>query len=100
MDAAALLEAYRRLHDARDWAALAALFAPDGELAFQGLDVPAARGPAAIERRFRERGPDDGLVLWPTIPQGPGRVSAVYGWKRAPASAAGTLWLTAAGDRI
>lgn len=100
MDARALLLAYRRLHDARDWPALARLFSEDGELVFHGLPVAPARGPVGVRRAFEAGPPVGALVLGPPLPQAEGAVSAVYGWSDAPHLVEGTLWLEARDGRI
>lgn len=104
MGAALLLAEYVRRHNdawvSGDPGPLAALFAPDGEIAFHGVAVPGARGPAEIEALFRRAGPDDRLVLGPVMEGPPGRAQAVYGWERAPGRVGGSLRLAMAGDHL
>jgi 8-oxo-dGTP pyrophosphatase MutT (NUDIX family) len=103
--AALLLAEYLRRHDdgvrTGDFAPLAALFAEDGVLAFRGLPVSEARGPAAIESLFREHGPDDALVAGEIVGASGGReAQAVYGWRAAPDRIEGTLRLVGRDGRI
>jgi ADP-ribose pyrophosphatase YjhB (NUDIX family) len=100
MLAARLLAEYQRRHDARDWAALSALFGPDGELRFHRLPVSGARGADAIERLFRAHPPADALVVGGAAAQPGGAVAAAYGWRSAPELVAGELRLQPEGDHI
>lgn len=104
MDAASLLAAYARLHDegvrTGDFAPLAALFADDGEILFHGPAVPPLRGPAAIERGFRERGPADVLAVGAIVDDAPTRAHTIYGWGRAPGLIDGGLRLASRDGRI
>jgi|GEM_PF-732150 len=104
MGATLRLGEYVRLHneavDSGDPRPLAAMFAPGGELAFHGVPVPRACGPAEIEALFRKRRPNDRLVLGPVVEGPPGRAQAVYGWERSPGCVGGTLRLAMAGDRL
>ena len=96
----ALLREYHRRHDERDWPGLASLFRLDGEFAIHGEVNLRARGPSEIERVFRERGPDDGLVLGAPNEHVDGSLSATYGWRRDPDLVAGELYLFPDGDAI
>ncbi len=96
----AILREYNRRHDERDWAGLASLFRLDGELAIHGDAGLRARGPADIERAFRERGPDDGLILGPPNEHVDGSLSATYGWRRDAERVAGELYLLPEGNAI
>jgi 8-oxo-dGTP pyrophosphatase MutT (NUDIX family) len=95
-----LLREYHRRHDEHDWAGLAALFRLDGEFAIHGDTNLRARGPAEIERVFRDREPDDELLLGPTDKHVDGSLSATYGWRKAPDLVAGELYLAPRDGRI
>jgi hypothetical protein len=62
-----LLRAYIDAHNegmtTGSFAALAALFADDGVLRFEGIPLGPFEGPAAIEGAFRDFPPDDELDL-------------------------------------
>lgn len=98
MPALRLLEDIRRCSAARDPAALAALFATDGELSFHGPPSSRAIGPAEIERLLRARWPDDALVIGEPARQRGGAVAATWGWR--PDLVAGELRLAPVGDHI
>jgi 8-oxo-dGTP pyrophosphatase MutT (NUDIX family) len=97
MRAKDLLAEYARRHgDAvvtRAWRPVAELFADDGELEFVGVPLGPLRGRDAIERAFRERGPDDVFVLGELVRSGRRSAAARYAWRAAPHEVAGTLRL-------
>jgi 8-oxo-dGTP pyrophosphatase MutT (NUDIX family) len=104
MDAEELLVEYVRRHNAAvvegEVARLADLFRADGEVVFHGVPVPRTRGRVAIERLFRENGPDDLLVL-ARAPSGTRvRARAVYGWRSRPGLIGGALQVTADGGIV
>jgi 8-oxo-dGTP diphosphatase len=94
-----LLRQYHQRHDDRDWAGLAALFATRGDFAIHGTAI-RAQGPAAIERLFTERSPDDRLVLEDEQTHPDDSVSVTYRWARDPDRVAGEIYLLPRDGRI
>jgi hypothetical protein len=86
-------------HNARDWNALASLFADDGELCFEGIPLPPSIGRVAIARAFVDQPPDDAIVIGPITVDGP-RAEARYSWRGAPALHEGSLVIEVTGARI
>ena len=83
-DAVALLLAYASAHDegtaGRGWDAVAALFAEDGVMRFEGIPAGPYEGRAAIRRGFETHGPTDRLVVDPPRALGTERATAPYRW--------------------
>jgi hypothetical protein len=65
----------------RDWEPMIARFAPDAELEFVGLGVPALVGHDAMRAAYAEQGPDDEIELLGTRREGDA-VIARYAWVR------------------
>jgi RimJ/RimL family protein N-acetyltransferase len=82
-----------------DWGPLGEWFADDAELSFQGVAIGPFRGRERIVRAYRERPPDDFVLTFRVVEDGP-VVVADYGWLREPAEFAGRITLTAVGERI
>jgi steroid delta-isomerase len=75
-----------------DWAALAALFAEDAVLEFDGIPVGPFHGRDAIAEAYRSMPPDDEIVLLDGGPR--------YAWSKEPERAAGELQLDERDSRI
>jgi cysteine desulfurase / selenocysteine lyase len=65
----------------RDWEPMVARFAPDAELEFVGLGVPALVGHDAMRAAYAAQGPDDEIELLGTRLEGDA-VIARYAWVR------------------
>ena len=80
-----------------DWGPMLARFTDDAELVFRGVPVGPFRGREAIEAAYRERPPDDEIVI-----SGPRREADElvmdYAWKAAPRIRAGEMRFTLAPD--
>jgi hypothetical protein len=70
-----------------DWAPLPDLFTDDAELVFEGVPVGPFRGRGVIAAAYRERPPDDQVLVF-GVDDGE-TVVAQYGWLREPATIAG-----------
>jgi steroid Delta-isomerase len=98
-----LPEGVRLLHDhvirfnegvrTGDWAPMLERFAEDAELAFEGVPVGPFRGRDAIAAAYAEQPPDDQIVTL-RVDEGGGEVTALYAWRREPATVAGRMVLT------
>jgi steroid delta-isomerase len=82
-----------------DWSPMLELFAEDAELAFEGVPAGPFVGRETIAAAYRERPPDDEIVILSAETAADGCV-ADYAWKSAPDARAGALRLTVAGGRI
>jgi RimJ/RimL family protein N-acetyltransferase len=76
-----------------DWAPMLERFAGDAELAFEGVPVGPFHGRDAIAAAYAEQPPDDQLVTL-RVDEGNGDVTAVYAWRKEPATVAGRMVLT------
>jgi hypothetical protein len=76
-----------------DWDPLAEWFTDDAELAFDGVPVGPFEGRDEIVRAYRERPPDDEVLIFGVDEEG-GRVVARYGWLREPGQVAGRMLVT------
>jgi hypothetical protein len=74
-------------------------FTEDAELAFDGVTVGPFRTRDVIVDAYRERPPDDVVLIFGVDEDG-GDVVARYGWLREPATIAGRMILSASGERI
>jgi len=101
--AIALLHDYVMVHNEcvrnADWEPLADWFTDDAELAFDGVPVGPFSGRDEIARAYRERPPDDEVVIFATEEED-GRVVARYGWLRDPGKVAGRMLVTPRGSKI
>jgi RimJ/RimL family protein N-acetyltransferase len=99
----ALLHDYVLVHNecvrTADWEPLGEWFTEDAELAFDGVPVGPFEGREAIADAYRERPPDDEVVIFGTEEQ-KDTVVAGYGWLQKPAEPAGRMIVTPHGDRI
>ena len=82
-----------------DWEPLGDWFTNDAELAFDGIPVGPFAGRDAIAQAYRERPPDDEVVIFSTDEED-GRVVARYGWLREPGTVAGRMLVTPRGGKI
>jgi hypothetical protein len=82
-----------------DWTPLADWFADDAELSFDGVPVGPFSGREAIARGYRERPPDDEVVIFGADEED-GRVVARYGWLREPGKVAGRMLVTPRDGKI
>jgi RimJ/RimL family protein N-acetyltransferase len=98
----ALLHDYVMVHNecvrTGDWGLLETWFTDDAELAFEGLPVGPFRGREQIAAAYRERPPDDEVVIFGVDEEA--RIVARYGWLREPAKQAGTMLVTAHNGKI
>jgi steroid Delta-isomerase len=76
-----------------DWAPLAGWFADDAELAFDGVPVGPFEGRAQIAQAYRDRPPDDEVLIF-GVEEEDGPVVARYGWLREPGKVAGRMLVT------
>jgi hypothetical protein len=74
-----------------DFEPFVAGWAPDGRLAFEGVPVGPFEGRDAVAAAYRERPPDDELVLLSAEERPDGRVIARYAWAAAPSVEAGEM---------
>jgi hypothetical protein len=65
-------------------------FADDGVLVFEGVPAGPFVGVEAIRTAYRERPPDDEIVVLATRPDGDDEV-ATYAWRAAPDAPAGQM---------
>ncbi|MGZ4352372.1 MAG: nuclear transport factor 2 family protein [Gaiellaceae bacterium] len=82
-----------------DWAPMLELFDDGAELDFEGVPVGPFVGREAIAAAYRERPPDDEIVLL-SVRAAPGGCVADYAWRAAPGARAGELRLSVTGGRI
>jgi steroid Delta-isomerase len=69
-----------------DFGPMVAAFSEDAELLFEGIPVGPFRGRDAIAEAYRERPPDDEIVLLED--------DGTYAWASAPEVPAGQMFLT------
>jgi RimJ/RimL family protein N-acetyltransferase len=82
-----------------DWSSLAAWFADDADLVFDGVPVGPFAGRDAIVTAYREQPPDDQVLTF-RVEEADGDVTALYGWLATPSSVSGRMVVTPARDRI
>jgi hypothetical protein len=75
-------------------------FDPQAELRFEGVPVGPFHGRQAIDQAYRERPPDDEVVVLEAKERPDGVVVAKYAWTRQPGTPAGEMRLTARGGSI
>ncbi len=102
-DALGLLHDYVMVHNecvrTGDWEPLAEWFADDAELVFEGVSVGPFSGREEIAAAYRERPPDDHVVIF-GAEEVAGRVVARYGWLREPGKQAGRMLVTPRDSKI
>jgi steroid delta-isomerase len=76
-----------------DWAPMLAGFAPDADLAFEGVPVGPFAGRDAIAAAYAEQPPDDTVEILETRADGEA-VVAVYAWTRDAPEPSGRMILT------
>jgi RimJ/RimL family protein N-acetyltransferase len=81
-----------------DWGPLAAWFTDDARLEFQGVPVGPFTGRRAIDAAYRERPPDDQVLVFAV--EGDDELCARYGWLQEPARAVGRMLVRLDGGRI
>lgn len=69
-------------------------FDPQAELEFEGVPFGPLRGLQAIDEAYRERPPDDEVVVLDAMERPDGVVVARYAWAREPMSPAGEMRLS------
>jgi len=99
----ALLHDYVMVHNecvrTGDWEPLESWFTDDAELAFEGVPVGPFNGREEIAAAYRERPPDDEVVVF-GVDEQDGQVVARYGWLREPAKQAGRMLVTPRSGKI
>jgi RimJ/RimL family protein N-acetyltransferase len=99
----ALLHDYVMVHNecvrTGDWEPLGEWFTDDAELAFEGVPVGPFSGRDEIAAAYRERPPDDEVLIF-GVDEEDGRVVARYGWLREPAEQAGRMLVTPRSGKI
>jgi steroid Delta-isomerase len=76
-----------------DWEPMLERFADEAELAFEGVPVGPFHGREAIAAAYDAQPPDDQLVTLRVTDDRDG-VTALYAWRREPATVAGRMVLT------
>jgi hypothetical protein len=101
--AVGLLHDYVAVHNecvrTGDWEPLGEWFAADAELVFEGVPVGPFTGREEIAAAYRERPPDDEVVLF-GVEEEDGVVVARYGWLREPEKEAGRMLVTLRDGKI
>jgi hypothetical protein len=82
-----------------DWEPLGPWFADDAELVFEGVPLGPFPGREEIAAAYRERPPDDEVLIFGVDEQN-GTVVARYGWLREPANQTGRLLVTPRDGKI
>lgn len=82
-----------------EWETMLELFADDAELAFAGVPTGPFRGRDAIGAAYAEQPPDDEVMTF-RVETGDGEVTALYAWRKEPATVAGRMVLTPCDGRI
>ena len=82
-----------------DFGPMLGSFAEDAELVFEGVPVGPYRGLDAIAAAYRERPPDDEILIAEERVEGHDLVAA-YAWSITPTIRAGELRVTVRDDRI
>jgi hypothetical protein len=102
-DAVGLLHDYVLVHNecvrTGDWEPIGGWFADDAELVFEGIPVGPFRGRGEILAAYRERPPDDEVVVF-GVDEENGAVVTRYGWLREPAEQAGRMLVTPRDGKI
>jgi hypothetical protein len=91
--------AHRLARQTGSLAGLHSLFLPEATMTFTGIDAGPFEGRDAILRAFRDRPPDDDLLILSWV-DGEGTIDAVYAWETDPRSIAGRLIFTLRDGRI
>ena len=76
-----------------DWTQMLERFADDADLVFEGVPAGPFRGRDGIAAAYAAQPPDDQIVTL-LVEEGGGDVSALYAWRREPATVAGRMVLT------
>jgi RimJ/RimL family protein N-acetyltransferase len=76
-----------------DWEPIRDWFTEDAELVFEGVPVGPFEGCEAIMAAYRERPPDDEVVIF-GVDEQEGEIVARYGWLREPETQAGRMFVT------
>lgn len=84
---------------AGEWETMLELFADDAELAFEGVPAGPFRGRETIRAAYAEQPPDDEVTTLRVRP-GAEEVTALYAWRKDPATVAGRMVLTPRDGRI
>jgi steroid delta-isomerase len=82
-----------------EWEPMLELFADDAELAFEGVPAGPFRGRDTIAAAYAEQPPDDEVTTLRVHP-GDAGVTALYAWRKEPATVAGRMLLTPRDGRI
>ena len=82
-----------------EWAPMLELFADDAELAFAGVPAGPFQGRDGIAAAYAAQPPDDEVTTLRVEPGG-AEVTALYAWRKEPATVAGRMVLTPRGGRI
>ena len=94
-----LLAAYVEAHNlgvrSGNFDGLAELLLPTASMRFQGIDFGPFGSAEAILQAFRDRPPDDELVVGAVRTTGERIAEATYAWASAPSKSAGRLRITA-----
>ena len=92
---AACVEAHNVGVRSGDVEALAGLLLPTASMPFHGIDIGPFANAEAILQAFRDRPPDDELVVGAVRTIGERAAEATYAWANAPGKSAGRLRITA-----
>ncbi len=82
-----------------EWEPMLELFADDGELAFAGVPAGPFQGRETIAAAYAAQPPDDEIMTLRVEP-GVEDVTALYAWRKEPATVAGRMVLTPRAGRI
>jgi RimJ/RimL family protein N-acetyltransferase len=82
-----------------EWAPMLELFADDAELAFAGVPAGPFQGRDGIAAAYAAQPPDDEVTTLRVEPGGE-EVTALYAWRKEPATVAGRMVLTPRDGRI
>ncbi len=82
-----------------DWAPMLEQFTEDAALVFEGVPAGPYEGRDAITAAYEAQPPDDQIVTLRVEPE-PEAVTALYAWRREPATVAGRMVLTPRKGRI
>jgi steroid Delta-isomerase len=103
-DTVALLHDYVTVHNecvrTGDWEPLGEWFADDAELLFDGVPVGPFSGRERILAAYRERPPDDEVLVFAVEQEDSATIVALYGWLQAPATPAGRMFVATRKDKI
>jgi hypothetical protein len=83
----------------RDFEPMMDGFTDDAELVFEGVPAGPYRGNDVIAKAYRDRPPDDEVVILEATEEDDGQVVARYRWLD-PTSPGGRMLLTRRGDKI